>query len=328
MAHHDDLPLRILHSYDLDVRQSYATLSRTIGPSRDSIRQIVRRLEDDRVIKGYITVIDIGKLGYIGVGVYARLDTTKPIQLKRFYDYLLNSDKIYWAALLGGRFDVLFAIQARSLVEFAETLSAIQSRFPFVCDTHFAIRTRATQFQRAYLNQKKSARVQGGFEAHEKREQFTNRELSVLNCLVREPRMAILDIARVVGISRITAQSIKIRLERRGVIQRYSALIDCHRLERESHLLLITLKRFDQATRTRLRRFAADEGEIIFCIESIGAWHTEFHCEVPSQRSLQELLRRFREAFPAEISRIEIIAGLDYYFKYRYATESVPNVEK
>lgn len=319
MAHTADLPLRILHSYDLDARQSYAMLSRQLGPSRDSVRQIVDRLEMDQVIRGYITVIDIGKIGYIGVGVYARLETSKPAQLKRFYDFLQKSDKIYWAALLGGRFDVLFAIQARSLVEFSETLSNIQSRFPFVSDTQFAIRIRATQFQRAYLNQKKSGRIQGGFEAHDQQLTLSARELSVLRCLIKNPRMAVLDIARETNMSRITAQSTKTRLEKSGVIQGYSALINCHQLARESHLLLITLKRFDQTTRARLRRFAAGEAEIIFCIESIGTWHTEFHCEVPSQRSLQELIRRFRESFPDEVVRIEIIAGLDYYLKYRYS---------
>lgn len=319
MAHSGDLPLRILHAFDLDARQSYATLSRRIGPSRDSVRQIVDRFEQDRVIRGYITIIDIGKLGYIGVGVYARLDTTKPALLKRFYDHLQKSNKIYWAALLGGRFDVLFAIQARSLVDFSETLSDIQSRFPFVSDSQFAIRIRATQFQRTYLNQKKPGRIQGGFEAHDAGASLTTRELAVLRCLIRDPRMTVLDIARESGMSRITAESTKSRLEKEGVIQGYSALIDCHKLKRESHLVLITLKRFDQVTRSRVRKFAASEAEIIFCIESIGSWHTEFHCEVPSQRSLQELTRRFRETFPDEIVRIEIIAGLDYYLKYRYA---------
>jgi DNA-binding Lrp family transcriptional regulator len=58
---------RILHAWDLDARLSYSAISRKIGPSRDVVQKIISDYEKNDTIKGYITVLDIGKLGYIGV---------------------------------------------------------------------------------------------------------------------------------------------------------------------------------------------------------------------------------------------------------------------
>ena len=220
-------------------------------------------------------------------------------------------------ALLGGKYDVLFAIQATSLVHFSDILSDIQRRFPFVTNTQFAIRTRATQFQRAYLNRKGANRIHGGFEARDERVVLQPRERAVLEVLIESPRAPINEIAEKTKISRITAQSIVRRLQSHGVIQGYSALIDFKDLGVESHLVLVSLKRFDQETRGRIRKFVTGEPAIIFCIECVGSWQTEFHCEVPSQRELQMLTRRFREAFPHEVAGLEVIACFDYYYKYR-----------
>jgi DNA-binding Lrp family transcriptional regulator len=319
MTHQDSLPLRVLHAYDLDARQSYAQLSRTLGPSRDIIRKIINEFEDQKTIRGYITVIDIGKLGFTAFAVYARIETTNQKKIELFLKTLTQRKDIYWIALLGGRYDVLFAIQASSLIHFSEVLSDIQRRFPFITNTQFAIRTRATQFQRAYLNQKGKSRIHGGFEARDEKIALHTRERAIVSILIENPKIQVKELALKARVSRITAQAVMTRLKESGIIQGCSALIDCKSLGYESHLILVTLKRFDQVTRSRIRKFAASEAGIIFCIECIGPWQTEFHCEVPSQRDLQILMRRFREAFPTEVAGLEVIAGFDYYYKYRLA---------
>ena len=321
MSVSEHLRKRVLYSWDLDARQSFAALARKTGLSRDTVRRIIHDFETSQAIRGYITVVDIGRLGYMGFGVYARLDSGDVRKHERLFSYLRSQKDIYWIAHLGGRYDILFAIQSRSLPHFAEVLSEIQRRFPFVTNAQFAIRTKATQFQRSYLSERTTGRVQGGFEFTEARETLSARERKVLALLVKDPRLQAVELAQQAGLSRLTAQSIIRRLEQRKIIQGYSALIDCARLGRESHLVLVTLKRFDQLTRGRIRRFATQEAGVIFCIETIGPWQSEFHCEVSSQKELQDLLRRFRSEFSEVLSGLEVIAGLDYYDTYRYQVE-------
>jgi DNA-binding Lrp family transcriptional regulator len=320
MVNRADLALRLLHKYDLDARQSYAALSRSLGPSTDVITQTLRELESTGVISGYITVVDIGKLGYTGYAVYARLETINEKKLSQFFEYLKACKDIYWVATLGGRFDVLFAVQALSVVQFSEVMGSILKKFPFVSNPEFAIRIRATQFQRAYLVEKPRARAQGGFEVTTSRETLTSREQAVLNKVIEHPRISIVQLARALKITRVTATAVLKRLEQRKIIQGYSALISCSHLGYECYHLLITLKRFDQITRQSMRKFAAEEASIIFCIETMGSWHTELHCEVKTQRELQLMTRKLRTRYAREIAKIEVIPAFEYYVKYQYKT--------
>jgi DNA-binding Lrp family transcriptional regulator len=295
-----------------------ATLSRSLGPSRDVIERIIRKDEESGAIRGYITVLDIGKLGYIGVAVYARVETTDESHLRNLLRFVATNRHFYWSATLGGRFDVLMAIQATSLVHFAEVLSDLQRRFPFLVDMQFAIRTRATQFQRQYLNKRSTKRIHGGFTSGEERYRLNERERRILEILIADPRASVIEIARLSTLSRITVSAIIKRLEEAQVIQGYSALLRCQELGYEGYLVLISLRRFDERVRADIRRFVAKEPGVIFCIEAIGAWQTELHCEVPSQGELQQLTRRFRAEFSDNVVSLEVIAALEYYEHYRY----------
>ena len=319
MSHRQDLRFRVLHAIDLNARQSVASLSRTLGPSREVIERIIENDESSGVIRGYITVVDIGKLGYIGVAVYARVETTDESRFRSLLRFVAENRHFYWSATLGGRFDVLMAIQATSLVHFAEVLSDLQRRFPFIVDTQFAIRTRATQYQRQYLNQRSAKRVHGGFTSGEAPHRLTNHERQVLGVLIDAPRAPVVEIARKCKLSRITVTATIKRLEEARVIQGYSALLRSQELGYEGYLILIALRRFDERVRAEIRKFAAKEHGVIFCIEAIGGWQTELHCEVRSQRDLQQLARRFRTEFSDNVVSLEVIAALEYYEHYRYS---------
>jgi|GEM_PF-6410013 len=319
MSHREDLRFRLLHTIDLNARQSIATLSRTLGPSREVIERIIRKDEESGVIRGYITVIDIGKLGYIGVAVYARVETTDESHLRNLLRFVANNTHFYWSAILGGRFDILMAIQATSLVHFAEVLSDLQRRFPFLVDMQFAIRTRATQFQRQYLNKRSSKRIHGGFTSGEECYRLNARERRILEILIADPRASVVEIARLSSMSRVTVSATIKRLEEAKIIQGYSALLRCQELGYEGYLVLISLRRFDERVRADIRRFVSKEPGVIFCIEAIGAWQTELHCEVLSQGELQQLTRRFRAEFSDNVVSLEVIAALEYYEHYRYS---------
>ncbi len=309
---------KVLHAYDLDARQSHASLSKKLGLSRDIVSRQITSLEEQRIVRGYITVVDIGRLGYSGYAVYARLDTASLAKQEKLIAYLEKRKEIYWLAKLGGRYDILFAIQARSVVHFSEVLNDILKLFPFVVGSQFAIRMKATQFQRAYLVERPTKRIEGGFEMQKNVESLTPREKTVLKSLIDNPLKSIVDIAKESRLTRITVKSIVSNLMSRGVIQKFSSLISPRKLGYECYIILITLKRFDKSARDKLRKFAQQENSIIFYIEAVGAWHAEFHCEVATQEQLQELARKLREHINEDVVLIDIVPVFEYYLKYKY----------
>lgn len=318
MSHRPDLSLRVLHAIDLNARQSLASLSRALGPSREVLDRTIRDLEASGVVRGYITVLDIGRLGFMGIAVYARAETTDESRLSALLRFVGAEQDFYWSASLSGRFDLLLAIQARSLTHFADVLSNLQRKFPFLVDVQFAIRTRATQFQRQYLHKRSTHRSHGGFAADGESYNLSASEQRVLRVLIADPRASVVEIAERSKFSRVTVTAVMKRLEQIGVIQSYSALIKCQLLGYESYFVLVALRRFDQGVRSEIRRFAGREAGIIFCIETIGVWQTELHCEVRSLSELQQLLRRFRTEFAENVVSLEVVAAIEYYEHYRF----------
>jgi predicted transcriptional regulator len=151
--------------------------------------------------------------------VYARFDTADQKKHQKVFEKLKARKDIYWIAQLGGRYDILFAIQAKSLVHFSDILSEIQKQFPFVTNSQFAIRTQATQFQRSYLLERETSRIEGGFKVSDEIIELNENEKNIIRQLVENPRIQVLELAKKVKVSRITANTIIKKLEKIGIIQ-------------------------------------------------------------------------------------------------------------
>jgi DNA-binding Lrp family transcriptional regulator len=60
----DDLDRHLLRELEGDARQSFRDLAKKTGVSVVTVAQRVRKMEEERVIKGYCGMIDQEKLGY------------------------------------------------------------------------------------------------------------------------------------------------------------------------------------------------------------------------------------------------------------------------
>ena len=56
---------QILYQLDLDSRQSFNQIARKVKLSREVVQYRVKQLEKKGIIKGYQTLIDVTKLGYL-----------------------------------------------------------------------------------------------------------------------------------------------------------------------------------------------------------------------------------------------------------------------
>jgi hypothetical protein len=101
------------------------------------------------VIGGFTTIVDLGKLGFTGVAVYARFGTQSQARKEKAIRELRENVRVYWLAELWGNYDLLFAIQVKGMAEFSEILGQIQKKCPDLTDAEIAVRTKVSQFQRS-----------------------------------------------------------------------------------------------------------------------------------------------------------------------------------
>jgi len=76
---------KILYYLDINSRQSNSDIAKKVGLSKEVVNYRIKRLEKEGIIKGYYTVLDFYKLGYISVRVYLKLIDTSPKKEGKYF---------------------------------------------------------------------------------------------------------------------------------------------------------------------------------------------------------------------------------------------------
>jgi DNA-binding Lrp family transcriptional regulator len=79
---------KILYELDIDSRQSFRSIGKKIGLSKDVVASRVKRLQEKGIIKNFFTVIDSSKLGYTSFRFYLTFQRTTPEIKKEIIDHL------------------------------------------------------------------------------------------------------------------------------------------------------------------------------------------------------------------------------------------------
>jgi len=315
----------VLSEIDVSSRDSHAALARRVGLSRESTTSVLKKLEERRVVLGQNVIVDISQLGFTPYALYLRIDPRSRQKRDALIEYLRRLPEVYWAATLGGNYDLLVAIQARTPGEFYNSFGKLLKRFPSLCEPEVAIRVRATQFRRSYLVPKSGrAREMLTFRSQLLApRQLDTPDSSILRILSAEPSISTSKLAEKAKVSRPTATARLEALQKSGIIQGFTSLVDCSTYGFSSYLLLLRLRRLDEAARQRLYQFAAAHPNITFFIETIGPWQVELHCELEDPKALKELLTELHRAHGELIREVSTELCFKYYEKYQFDVEAI-----
>src|SRR3989344_5108257 len=120
---------KLLYEIDLNARLGTSVLGKRIGLSQEGTFYRLQRLEKKKIISGYMTLLNFGKIGYTGYGVYARFQNVSHEQKKYIIEELKSLNHIYWIAEFGGKFDLAFAIMAKNIIHFNEMFSDLSTKY-------------------------------------------------------------------------------------------------------------------------------------------------------------------------------------------------------
>lgn len=111
----DDLDLKIIEELKKNGRASYREIAEKLGVGVATVYKRVKKLENLKVIRGYVAIVDDSKLGkniisYIGLEV-------RPGDTKKVLEELLKMDEVVEIATVTGTYDVLIKVKVKSLDE-------------------------------------------------------------------------------------------------------------------------------------------------------------------------------------------------------------------
>ncbi|MBW2982403.1 Lrp/AsnC family transcriptional regulator [Candidatus Woesearchaeota archaeon] len=300
---------RILAELDLNARSTFQEIGKRVRLSKETVIYRIKNLEKKGIIQRYTTLVNFSKLGYTGYAVFSRFQNVNDDLKKEIIDYLTNIPELYWIALVGGKFDIVFGIMAKSVFQFNKIYYKIITKYGnYLVDNIIIIRTELRQHKRDYLIQKKPESFKPPLFGKEP-EIVTLDELdsNILSLLSNKARINVVDLAKILNKPASTiALRIK-QMQKKEIIQGYTTYIKAQKYGMQSYRLLINLQNMDEKVRNNLFSYVNSNPNMLLAIETVGEWNFEITLEVESHEKLQEEISKLRNIFKDIIKNIEFL---------------------
>lgn len=306
----------ILFELDENSRQSLKSISKKIGVSREVINYRVGNLLRTGIIRKFLTVIDVSKLGFTHHKLYVRLQNIDEEKEKLLINKLILNPFITWIASCDGAYSLIFAIKSRNLIELNNVLHEIESEFgQYFMEYDIAGIIQGIHFERKYLNPKKAEFKKVIWGNAIKREAIDEIDKIILHNLSKDAGARAVNIAKEADCSPdLITQRIK-KLEETGVIEKYMLFLDNIKIGQLYYKVLVGLKPLDKEAEKRIFDYCSAHPNIIYIVKAFGRWNLELDIEVENVIKFREVIRDFCNKFSTSMRDY---SPLNIYDEYKF----------
>jgi Lrp/AsnC family leucine-responsive transcriptional regulator len=292
----DKIDSRLLYELDWDARQSEVELAKKINRSRETVRYRLKHLESKGIILGYVTWINVARMGYQAYKLYLKIGGTQE-ERKEFLDSMRKMSDLFWLGVADGAWDVGLTFYAKTHVEFFVRKSEIFSKYNRIIIQKFTgVMVEAYFFPKTFLHAKpKNYRSLFGNVKHNKLDQTDNK---IISELFRNSRQKTVELASKTGVSGDVVRSRIKKLEENGIIVSYKAVIDYDKLGMEFYKSFLYFHSFSKSDEKKLFEIAKQDPNILHIVKLISPWDIELEIMAESYQKYNAIIRRLKSEFP------------------------------
>jgi DNA-binding Lrp family transcriptional regulator len=272
---------KILQELDNNARQPFSKIAKNMGFSKQTVVYHVNNLLKNKVIKSFISYIDIQRLGYTFYDLFFKIKYTSQEEEQRIIDEVKKMPEVGWFITTRGEWRFVICIMAKNPMEFKDILDKILNILSYKSvEYDFFIVLEAIQlpYREVYYDEshKQSKLSKLGRTEEIKLNQL---DLGILSILSQDARITLTNLAK-----RLDSNIDKVRhsikkLEKSGIIQAYKPLIDVSKFGYSWHLMLIQFKYCQDKEKKEFIEFLKSLPEVFYIVQGVGNWSlmVEFH---------------------------------------------------
>lgn len=129
--------------------------------------------------------------------------------------------------------------------------------------------------------------------------------LKILNALLDDPRLSYREIAKRVGVSVVTVMKRVKRLEKDGIIKRYSTKLDYEKLGYEFHVMIEM--RIAKGRLAEVETKIAKSPNVVACYDVTGDFDADIIARFKNRRSLDDFLKKIQKIEFVERTNTKLI---------------------
>ena len=296
---------KILFELDVNARIPTSDIAKKLKKSKQFVDYRIKKLEEQKIIVGYNTVIDYSRLGFTSIRVYFKYQNITPEQQKMLEDDLIKDKEVWWLVTVEGPIDVGYATAVRNILDFYKYWDKIMSKYKqYIAKSQIVFYSHIKQFPKAYLlNQMNTD--QGTMIGASQKVDYNNLDIKLLKILSDNARMPILEVASKLKTSPQTVRQHMKKLQKNGIIQGYRALIDVSFLGYryyKSYINLIDTKRIKE-----LEAFCLQHPNILNINRTIGGRDFEIELQAKEFNEFEKIMNEIRTSFAGSIKDYEFV---------------------
>ena len=295
----DKTDRRLLLELDRNSREPFATISKRLRVSEETLRYRFARLEETKIILSTLAVIDAGKLGASYFKVLIKLHNIDESTVSKLIRSLTDNASVNWVARLDGLYDVGFTIRVERIVELSNFLDQLKSNnHQYIHRLVVAINIQVDFLPRDYLLQRTS-RIDKRVAYTTPKALVTVDELdsAILRILATDTRKPAAAIARTTGVTTETILQRIRKLEERGVILRYIITLNPGAAGILNYYTLLYLNNVSEERLGEFREHCLRHPNMVYLIKALGEWDFELNVEVEDVREYRALMMDLTRQF-------------------------------
>ncbi|GBE19636.1 HTH-type transcriptional regulator LrpC [archaeon BMS3Abin17] len=315
---------KILYELDLDSRQPLTKIAKKVQLSRESILYRIKKYQNEGIIRDYLTVIDMAKLGFIHHKIYIKLHNITEEQEKKFIQSLGKNPNISWISSCDGKYSLIFGTTTKSVIELNNLMKEIDNKYwKFIKEKDISAIIDASHFDRSYLVEKENSSERKAYwGGKSEKVKLDDINFEILNELSKNSRVSSVEIAEKLKISPdAVIQRIK-GLERSKVVINYMVWPNVNKLTGLYYKVLVTLHSMNKEKENRLKSYCLQNPNIVYMVNSFGQWQLELDIEVENMEQFRDLMRKFLNRFSDVVSDYSPLNIFEEY-KFRFFENNI-----
>ena len=195
---------KIIFELDNNARQSYGKIAKNIKTSKQVVGYHLNSLIKEGIIKKFLTIFDLSKLGLILHKVYFRLVNVSEQKEKEILEFLKIHKNVAWLVRTEGIYDLAFALHTKDIIELNKVLLEIENKYgDFISEKVVNRVITGEFFHRDYLTNEKisSFRKEIVFQTQEEKRKLDEIDWKIIAALSRDSRANVINISKNTPIS-------------------------------------------------------------------------------------------------------------------------------
>lgn len=312
--------------YAEDTRIRLNDLSKKLHKSPQRIRYTLKQLSP--LFQLPHCIFDYSYFGLILFRVYFKCGYINQQDKEKILQQLNNNQYIVAMYELSGEYDLVFELIAPNPSRVNKELKKLSSIIPSLNHYKLVLNIVSHLYPRTYLllnpalaKEWEKQIIIGG---DRQQENFTQKELLIMQHLLNNPQTRLSSLAQLSGLHIKTTTHLLKSLHKRRIIRSYKCVLNNPALHIEKIRLFLKLHNLQQYREEELMEFLRATPEIILLNKTVGDWEIEVDLECQDKTRIKFLISQIREQFKDIIANFNR-AEFEGYYKRSYLPQYVFN---